>query len=231
MDESILSLDEVQQELEKIDRKYNPQNYVELPEGFEQLRMLSQELDALNISLDLTQKPASIFQRVITICRNLIQINQKDHSEINDIKLACHLKDTQYRDLYKKIQQMKEKLRAAEFKNIELKRRLTVQEDQCKIKILKLDALKEELDRTKRLNSSKIDHLNRQLNICRNENQSMKVKLREDIGTFYSQDTIVSQLLKNYKKNEELYKSTIKKLQQNNNALLQEIADLKDTMS
>lgn len=42
MDESILSLDEVQQELEKIDRKYNPQNYVKLPVGFEQLRLLSQ---------------------------------------------------------------------------------------------------------------------------------------------------------------------------------------------
>lgn len=106
-----------------------------------------------------------------------------------------------------------------------------MQEEEYKIKILKLDALKEELDRTKRLHSSKIDHLNRQLNICSNENQSMKVKLREDVGTFYSQDTIVSQLLTNYKKNEELYKSTIKKLQQNNNALLQEIAHLKDTLS
>lgn len=48
------------------------------------------------------------------------------------------------------------------------------------------------------------------------------------LDTCNSKDDIVLNLLKQYKGNEEIYKSTIHKLQENNRELLNQILDLKE---
>ncbi|KAJ8938636.1 hypothetical protein NQ318_015935 [Aromia moschata] len=129
--------------------------------------------------------------------------------------------------VHKIIDEYKLKLRKCEDKNYVLQN--TVDKLRCDNKdiLKKEDVMKDELEKNKRYHLSKQSDLQHLIKKLTMENQRLREMLGKDLNTHVTRDDVTLQLIKKYKSNEEVFKNTIQKLQENNKYLLNEIIDLK----
>lgn len=87
--------------------------------------------------------------------------------------------------------------------------------------------LQHELNVTKKIMQSDRKQMQHEIRRLEGENEQLKESNGKKIGSFTSRDAIFVGTMEKYKRNEEIYKDTIRKLQENNEQLLEEILNLK----
>ncbi|KAJ8975235.1 hypothetical protein NQ317_013982 [Molorchus minor] len=228
--EDLLSVEEVERALSEIEKnKYSPVKCTERKDYFEgTLTVLSKEFDSLGLpTIDLAQPMPKVFKQVVSNARSLVHIHRSTLSNIKDLNIENKCKDTTQTELHKIIDNYKLKV-------IKYQEKISMMENQMiKLKHEKQEeiqegiVLKEELGKNKRYHTSKQNELHRHIKKLTKENNILRESLDKEIGIYRSKDDIVLELLRKYKTNEEIFQSTIKRLQENNRELLNEILDMK----
>ncbi|XP_018573293.1 myosin-11-like [Anoplophora glabripennis] len=229
LNENLLSTEEVERALTEIENKYSPiksngANYHE-----DNLTVLVKEFDSIGLpSVDLSQSLTKIFNEVVSNARSLVQIHRKTLAQMKNVNINSKYKESKSTELYKAIDDYKLKLTKHKDVNSSLQNKIIKLTNDHTEVIKREIALKEELEKTKRYYKSKQNELHHQIKKLIKENGHLKEMLGKDMNIPNSKDEVVLKLLRQYKDNEEIYKATIHKLQENNRELLSEIVNLKE---
>ncbi|XP_023026550.1 uncharacterized protein isoform X3 [Leptinotarsa decemlineata] len=131
----------------------------------------------------------------------------------------------------KLLEDYKVKLGNYEEKIKALKNKLSSLTDEHTLLMKQETVLKSEMEKIKRYHISKQNELILHIKKMTKENQRLREIARADVGIYQSRDDVTLKLLGKYKCNEEIYKSTIQQLQENNKELLREVMDLREEMA
>ncbi|KAG5874798.1 hypothetical protein JTB14_012434 [Gonioctena quinquepunctata] len=230
-EDCILTVEEVETALREIENKYSP-NCSDRNGLDKNLSTLSMEYDSVGLStLDLSMPKINIFQQVVSSARSLIQIHRKTLSQIKDVNIDNQCKSSKSNELYKLLDDYKSKLEKYEEKNHVLKKRINLMSDEHSMWKKQEDILKNEMERNKRFHASQQNELIMHIKKLKRENQRLREMMATEVGVYHSNDEVTLKLLGKYKRNEEIYKNTIQKLQDNNKELLKEVLDLREELA
>ncbi|XP_028137436.1 uncharacterized protein LOC114331945 isoform X2 [Diabrotica virgifera virgifera] len=226
-DEPEITLENVNEVLAQIENKYSPvKNISANSEIEESLIVLTKELDSIGIpALNLSQTPKNIFKELISSTRSLVQIHRNTLAQMKDTNIASQRNNIQNNHLYKVIECCQSKVNAYENKNAELKNRIDVLEDKL-LEYKKKEAnAKNEMDKIKRYQKEQNNDFIRQFKKLSEENKKL-IESNTDVKP-HSKDEVMLNFIGKYKRNEEIYKTTINQLEANNRQLVRDIIDLK----
>lgn len=192
------------------------------------LRMLLQDFDMLGLQTIDPSLPDTVMQKkVIKNCQSLVEMYQRNLEMLNDNELTFHSKENNYRELMKKFNQLKtgnksllNKYNELESDNYRLKHENSRLKEMC-------GEQKIEIKKIKQYHAAKINELQHQVRKLEKENQDLKDMFGQDIGKHISKNDVLANYIKKHKHNEEIYKETIKTLQNNNNKLMEEVVQLR----
>ncbi|XP_023026549.1 uncharacterized protein isoform X2 [Leptinotarsa decemlineata] len=226
-----LTVEEVNRALGEIENKFSlvtcKRNGLD-----ENLAVLSMEYDSVGLpTLDLSLTKSKIFQQVVNNARSLVQIHRRTLSHMKDVNVDNRINNSKSSDLYKLLEDYKVKLGNYEEKIKALKNKLSSLTDEHTLLMKQETVLKSEMEKIKRYHISKQNELILHIKKMTKENQRLREIARADVGIYQSRDDVTLKLLGKYKCNEEIYKSTIQQLQENNKELLREVMDLREEMA
>ncbi|XP_072389805.1 uncharacterized protein [Diabrotica undecimpunctata] len=226
-DEPEITLEDVNKVLSQIENKYSPVKNINASNEIEEsLIVLSKELDSIGIpALNLSQTPVNIFKELISSTRSLVQIHRKSLAQMKDTNIASQRNNSKNNHLYKVIECCQSKINAYENKNAGLSNRIDVLEEKIlEYKKREIDA-KNEMDKIKRYQMEQNNDFVRQFKKLSEENKKL-IGSNTEVNP-HSKDEVMLRFIGKYKRNEEIYKTTINQLEANNRQLVREIIDLK----
>ncbi|CAH1179112.1 unnamed protein product [Phaedon cochleariae] len=230
-----VTLGEVNEALKEIENKYSNgiPNINSDSDGFEEtLAVLSKEYDSVGLpTLDLSASIWKVFKQVVSGARSLIQIHRRTIAKMKDVNIDNRCKDTRSGELYKIIDDCKTDIDKAEEKNSALKNKMKALLQEISNLKKYERVLRTEMEQVKRINTAQQNQLTLEIKKLTRENQRLKETLGTDLNIYQSKDQVVLKLLGKYKSNEDIFKSTIQKLQGNNKELLHEVFSLREQLS
>ncbi|XP_030767692.1 afadin- and alpha-actinin-binding protein-like [Sitophilus oryzae] len=234
-DESLINLDQISKDLEEIELKYSPKaasKQFEVPACLEEnLIVLSKELDSLGLPIvKLEGSVTDLLQQVVKSSRGLVHIHRNALSQIKNQNLEKKAKDLKNNQAYGQLDRYKEHLEKSQENSVTLKNEIFKLERKIRELSKKECDSKDEIKRLKLWYISKQNELEHNIRKLNMENERLKEMFNQDIVTDSSRNSVALSLLKKYRVNEEIYKTTIKKLQENNRELLEEVLNLKEEL-
>lgn len=232
---SVICIEEIAKELEEIEFKYSPKsNKISFEisnDMHESLTVLSKEFDSLGLSpLKLEAPVLEVFKQVVHFSRALVHIHRNAIQQIKDQNIQCRTKDSTRNELYNKLEESKDTLEKYQEKCASLQNSTLRLNDQIKELHKRETKYKEQLDKVKRYYYSKEQTLEHSIRKLKMKNERLKELFGKDIVTKNSTNDVALKVIKKYKVNEEIYKTTITKLQENNRDLLDELLNLKEEL-
>jgi chromosome segregation ATPase len=219
--------------LQEIEKKYSLNSDILPKNDFEeQLHILSQEFDTFGLPpIDLKESVPKLLQCVANNTLLLIHLHRKALLQITDTNISNVSKDTKNSNLEKNILSLKSKLKIVEDQNLKQERKLAKLNDEC-TKLHKTVSLhKIEMEKLKQYFKSKQNELTHHISNLKNENHHLREMCGKDIGKYFSKEDKYLKILQNYKHNEDVYKNTLEKLEENNIEIMNEILNLKKELA
>ncbi|XP_066260190.1 paramyosin, long form-like isoform X2 [Euwallacea similis] len=220
-----IDMDEIAKELEEIESKYTPKinrKCTKIPISLhENLAVLSKEFDSLGLSpINLEKTMPEILEEVVTFSRDLVQIHRNAINLVKD----KNIQTVNTIDKYKSsLETLKNSCIALKNRKADLVREINEFKQREKHN-------KEQIERLKRMYNGKEKLLEHNVTKMQMEIDRLREICGKDIVSETTTNEIALTLLKKHKANEEIYKSTIKALQENTRQLLDEILYLKEEM-
>ncbi|KAF5287043.1 hypothetical protein FQR65_LT12344 [Abscondita terminalis] len=201
---------EVDQELLRIDRKYSDTNKTRL------LR----EFDSLGIACESNDVTLKTF--------TLINIHRKTVGEVQECKNSLIKVKAENLELKKTIVKLEDELKdKALTLDIMQKKSVLTNLDKDQLQLEKA-TLHKDLKSMRKAFQNKENVWEKRLQQLSNENALLRDQMQNNIGKYSSESDIIASTITKYKRNEEIYKDIIEKLQDNNKGLLEEILNLKE---
>ncbi|CAG9763936.1 unnamed protein product [Ceutorhynchus assimilis] len=223
-----LNFQEIARELEEIESRFTPKRKCPRISRnlHENLEILSKEFDCLGLPTVKTDETLpEILEQVVNSARNLIQIHRNSIKNIKDKNIEKVSREKRHQELQENLQHCKENCRKIQQNCKSLENTNSILENQLKsLKNLEKTHQKT-LDQTKRHLLSKQRHLELEIKNSQSEIDRLKQICGQKLP---SKDEIALKMIQKFKINEEIYKETIRALQDNNSALLQEVFNLKE---
>ncbi|XP_044269978.1 uncharacterized protein PFB0765w-like [Tribolium madens] len=226
-------LENVDEVLREIERKYSFTND-ECPKTDleEQLQFLSQDFETLGLPpIDLKKSNAQLLEQVVNNSLSLVQLHRKTISQISDLGICNRSKEIKNNDLERDILHLKLKLRTTEDQNLNLQRKLSKVNSECEVLNKKLSMHNTETDKLKQYYKSKLNEMVHHINSLKNENHHLREMCGKDIDKYFSKEDKFLKILKKHKQTEEVYKSALQKLEDNNTEIMNEILNLKEELA
>ncbi|KAK9871592.1 hypothetical protein WA026_012972 [Henosepilachna vigintioctopunctata] len=234
MDNSVknefLTMDEVEEALNQIDLKFtkyqSPHDHNALNEN---LFALIQDFDSLGLpEIDPSLPAEEIHKRVVKNSHLLVEMYRRSLNQLNENELNCNAKNTKNADLQKKLYQIYASCEKLEHKNKSLEIVIRKLKNENTVMKDTLITQKSEMQKVKLYYSSKQNELQHSIRKLEKNNQDLKDMFGQDVSKYLSKDEIVANYVKKCKLNEEIYKTTIKELQQKNDNLMRELIRLSE---
>ncbi|KAL3275819.1 hypothetical protein HHI36_020563 [Cryptolaemus montrouzieri] len=207
-DEEDLTMAEVEEALNKIEMKYS--KYISNDNTNKinkNLLMLLQEFDALGLpEIDPSLPSTEIYKEVVRNSHVLVEMYRRNLNQLDEDELSFKTKDTKYVDLQKKLSHINDSYNMKEM----------------------LNSQRNEMQKIKLYYSSKQNELQHSVRKLEKNNQDLKDMFGQDVGKYLAKDDVIANYVKKCKLNEEIYKTTIKQLQEKNENLLAELIRLKE---
>ncbi|XP_008190814.2 uncharacterized protein LOC103312292 [Tribolium castaneum] len=227
-------LEDVDEVLREIERKYSSSSSIECPKSDleEQLQLLSQDFETLGLPpIDLAKSGTELLEQVVNNSLLLVQLHRKTISQMSDLGICNRSKEIKNNDLEKDIVHLKLKLRAVEGQNLKLERQLTKVNSECDALSKKVSLHNTETDKLKQYHKAKLNELVHHVNSLKNENHHLREMCGKDIDKYFSKEDRFLKILKKHKQTEEVYKSALQKLEDNNTEIMNEILNLKEELA
>ncbi|KAF7272520.1 uncharacterized protein LOC143198954 [Rhynchophorus ferrugineus] len=234
-EDSLICLEEIAKDLNDIEQKYSSEENrrcLEIPTSLnDNLIVLSKELDSLGLpALHLEGSVIEILNNVAQSSRNVVHIYRNAVCQIKDQNIEKKSKDIRNNEAYLQLDRYKEELDKSRENCAKLKNEVYKLEKKiCNFQKKESDH-KDEIKRVKTVYASKQHELEHSIRKLKKENDHLKEIFNQDIVKDSSRNNIALALLKKYRVNEEVYHTTIKKLQDNNRELLEEVLSLKEEL-
>lgn len=224
-----ITVEEVDRVLSEIESKYSPVECGPIHDSFEEnLAVLSKEFDSVGVEpIDLKKPISKVFKQVVSSSRSLVQIHRRTLSQMRDVNITVQTKNSNSNYLRKVVDDCNTKINMYEDKTGILQNKISVLEDKVTEHKKKETDMKNEIEKIKIYCNMKNGEYSRHIRQVSEENKRLKESLGTDINTTHSKDEVLLKIIAKYKANEEIYKETIHKLQENNRQLLEEVIDLK----
>ncbi|KAK2583907.1 hypothetical protein KPH14_001178 [Odynerus spinipes] len=205
----------------------------------ESLSTLAEELESFGISpvkidnntiesveslKEVSAKLMNAFWKLIHNHRMLM----KSHNELNDSYSRISNDNSNLKNHVKRLKEELQKKQDALSQTQERERRLKVQYDAIS-RDLKRE--KNETTKLKKQLLSKDSQHEHELRRIMQNSLKLREQLQKSTGTYTPRDKAMQKLQTDHEKEVVLYKQTIRRLEENNRLMLQEINDLKDSLS
>ncbi|XP_066148314.1 intraflagellar transport protein 81 homolog isoform X2 [Euwallacea fornicatus] len=220
-----IDMDEIAKELDEIDSRYTHKinrKCTKIPISLhESLAVLSKEFDSLGLSpINLEKTMPEILEEVVTFSRDLVQIHRNTINLVKD----KNIQTVNTIDKYKSsLETLKNSCMALKNRKADLVREINEFKQREKRN-------KEQIECLKRMYNGKEKLLEHNVTKMQMEIERLREICGKDIVSETTTNEIALTLLKKHKANEEIYKSTIKTLQEDTKLLLDEILYLKEEM-
>nr|XP_050852515.1 afadin- and alpha-actinin-binding protein-like isoform X1 [Vespula vulgaris] len=205
----------------------------------ESLSILTEELESFNISpvqadndgIESIESLKEISMKLINSLWNLIHKHRmlmKSHDELNDTYAKISNDNNSLKNHVKRLKEELQKGHTMLAQIREKERRLKVQNDAI-LRDLKQE--KNEVTKLKKQSLSKDSQHEHELRRIIQSGNKLREQLQKSTGTYIPKDKVIQKVQTDHDKEVMLYKQTICRLEENNRLMLQEINDLKDSLS
>ncbi|KAL1516930.1 hypothetical protein ABEB36_000761 [Hypothenemus hampei] len=230
-----LNLQQINRELEEIECKYTTKSVKKCPRIpvalHANLEVLSKEFDSLGLpTINVSNTLTEILHEVLTNSRDLVQIHRNTLGMIKQKNIDTVSHHQRHQELKQQINDYKRSVNDLEEKCLSIKKhtnKLALEITDLKKKEF---SYKEEIRKLRSAQIKKDELSEKNIKKLQLEIQKLKEMCGQDLNSKKSTNEIALQLLKKYKVNEKVYKSTIKTLQQNNEGLLNEVLNVKEEL-
>ncbi|XP_056648600.1 uncharacterized protein LOC130453036 [Diorhabda sublineata] len=223
-----ITVKEVDTVLSNIENKYSsiknfPSSNDELEEN---LSVLSKEFDSIGITpIDFSQPLPKMFEELVCNARSLVQIHRKTLAQMKDTNITSQSNNVKNSYLHKVVENYQTKIDFYENKSATQQNRIEVLEQKVRELRKRETELKNEMEKVKRYHMEQSNDNMRKIKKLLEENRKLKEK--ESLVTPHSKDEILLKFLAKYRKNEDIYKTTIQELEENNRQLVKKIVEMK----
>ncbi|XP_033224127.1 afadin- and alpha-actinin-binding protein-like isoform X2 [Belonocnema kinseyi] len=204
----------------------------------ESLATLSEELDVLGLThvsmnyqgLQPLESVTSAFINLINVSWNLVQKHrmlQRVHDKMNDVH---HKTTNDNNNLINHVKRLKEDLEKKEHSLSEVQERERRLKVKCENLTRDLKRERDEVLKLKKQSQSKDSQHAHELRRIQQSGHKLKEQLQKSIGTYVPRDRALRNLQAEHEKQILIHQDTICHLEKNNLLMLQEIANLKDTL-
>ncbi|XP_035718317.1 afadin- and alpha-actinin-binding protein-like isoform X1 [Vespa mandarinia] len=205
----------------------------------ESLSILAEELESFNISpvnvdnsgIESIESLKEISMTLINSLWKLIHKHRmlmKSHDELNDTYAKISNDNNNLKNHVKRLKEELQKGHTMLAQIREKERRLKVQNDAI-LRDLKQE--KNEVTKLKKQSLSKDSQHEHELRRIIQSGNKLREQLQKSTGTYVPKDKVIQKVQTDHEKEVMLYKQTICRLEENNRLMLQEINDLKDSLS
>lgn len=227
-DATEITVKEVDTVLSNIENKYSPLRNISTnnDELEENLSVLSKEFDSIGIPpIDFSQPLPKMFEELVCNARSLVQIHRKTLAQMKDTNITSQSNNVKNNYLHKVVENYQTKIDFYENKRGIQQNRIEVLEQKVKDLRKRETEIKNEMEKVKRYHMEQNNDYLRKIKKLSDENK--KLKEEGSLLTPHSKDDILLKFLGKYRKNEEIYKTTIQELEENNRQLVRQIVEMK----
>ncbi|XP_060519928.1 uncharacterized protein LOC132698084 [Cylas formicarius] len=233
-DEFAINVEEIEKDLADIEQKYWPrvnENDLQFGQFREIISILSKEFDSLGLPpLDLSLAMPELFHKVLLSSRALVQMHRIAIALIKDKNIDQKRHNQKNNELYDALDECKRQLdRSRETRDALEKKIVWLTEEMSNMRKRECSH-KQELERVKNYHRAKQNEVEHNLRRIVKENDFLKETFGTNISTPSSTNEVALKLLQKHRNREDIYKGTIKKLQETNRDLLDEIFSMKEEL-
>ncbi|XP_063931116.1 uncharacterized protein LOC135143172 [Zophobas morio] len=218
--------------IEQIEQKYVSGGTVPTNEVQQQLHILSQEFETLGLpSIDLQTSGSRLLRSIVNNSFLLVQSYRKTLLQVTEENITHRLKDVKQEDLQKSVLNLKAQLKSKENQNTNLERKLfklNSENEELRKKMLMHNT---ETQKLKHFFNSKENQFVHHINKLKNENHHLKEMCVKDLDKYFSKEEKFLKILRTYRQKEEMYCEALKKLEENNAEIMNEILNLKNELA